>query len=264
MAKLRDKFWLWGQSPNSHYGYGFSQSRMSAVEGCLYFGIDRCCRVAMRGNPAPPFDQESMAMDRLKEVVWSIVGAGGMENHNDGKGDLDEVVRQAKMFPNVTGGVLDDFFVSEERRNAFHPERLKQIKSQLSEEAGRNLDLWVVVYENNLELPIENHLQACDVISFWTWHNQENLKDAEKNFERLLQMTPDKKHLNGCYLYDYGNRKELPLDLMKQQCSLYEKLLLSGRSDGIILCSNCCADVGLESVPYTRSWLNEIGNEEVS
>lgn len=264
MTKLRDKFWLWGQSPNSHYGYGFGDSRMSAVEGCVYFDIDRCCRVAMRGNPAPPFDQESMAMDTLKEVVWSIVGAGGMENHNNGKGDLDEVIRQATLFPNITGGVFDDFFTSEQRRNAFTPEIIKEIRAKLRDKSGRPLDLWVVVYENNLDLPIQNHLDACDVITFWTWRNQQNLQDAEKNFDRLVAMTPGKKHLNGCYLYDYGNHLEMPMDLMKQQCKLYEKLMLSGRSDGLILCSNCCADVGLSTVPYTRAWLKEIGSEVVS
>ena len=261
--KLKEKFWLWGQSPNSHYGYGFGDSRMTAVEGCMFFGIERCCRVTMRGNPAPPFDQESLAMLPLKEVVWSIVGAGGMANHNDGKGDLDEVIRQAKMFPNVTGGVLDDFFVSAERRAAFNPQIVADMRTRMQQETGRDMKLWVVVYENNLELPIRDHLNACDVVSFWTWKNAENLKDAEKNFETLREMTPGKIHMNGMYLYDYGNRQPLPLDLMKQQCALYEKLLLDGRSQGLILCSNCCADVGLETSLWTRDWLREIGETEI-
>ena len=199
----------------------------------------------------------------LKEVVWSIVGAGGMANHNDGKGDLDEVIRQAKMFPNVTGGVLDDFFVSEERRAAFNPAVIDGMRGRMRGETGRDLNLWVVVYENNLELPIHEHLNACDVISFWTWRNQEHLKDAEENFERLYEMTPGKCHMNGMYLYDYGNKSPLPLSLMKEQCALYEKMLLDGRSDGLILCSNCCADVGLETVPWTRDWLRELGETEI-
>lgn len=199
----------------------------------------------------------------LKEVVWSIVGAGGMANHNDGKGDLDEVIRQAKMFPNVTGGVLDDFFVSEERRAAFNPAIIEGMRAKMREETKRDMKLWVVVYENNLDLPIEEHLNACDVISFWTWRNQEHLKDAEKNFERLYEMTPGKFHMNGVYLYDYGSKSPLPLSLMKEQCALYEKMLLDGRSDGLILCSNCCADVGLESVPWTRDWLRELGETEI-
>ncbi len=261
--KIQDTFYLWGQSVNSHYGYGFGESKMTHLEGCEFFGIDRCCRVAMRGNPAPPFDAESEAMAHLKEVIWSIVGAGGMENHNDGRGDLDEVIRQAKMFPNITGGVLDDFFVSEERRKAFNPEIMLKMKQEMSEGAGRSLDLWVVVYENNLELPIREHLAVCDVTSFWTWRGVDNLPSLEKNFEKFCEMTPGKRHLNGIYLYDYGNHAEMPEELMKQQCRLVEKMLLDGRSDGLILCSNCCADVGLKTVDWTRDWLKEIGREEL-
>ncbi len=261
--KLQETFYLWGQSPNSHYGYGFGESKMTPMEGCRFFGIDRCCRVAMRGLPKPPFDEESKAMLPLKEVIWSIVGAGGMDNHNDGRGDLDEVIRQAKMFPNITGGVLDDFFVNEARRNAFTPDVLNNIRTELSEKAGRKLDLWVVVYENNLDTSVCDRLACFDVVTFWTWRAAQNLKDAEKNFDRFCELTPGKRHMNGFYLYDYGNRAPMPLDLMKQQCRLYEKLLLEGRSKGIILCSNCCADVGLETVPWTRDWLKEIGQEEV-
>ena len=260
--KLQESFYLWGQSRNSHYGYGFGESKMTPVEGCRFFGIDRCCRVAMRGSPAPPFDEESREMDFLKEVVWSIVGAGGMENHNNGRGDLDEVIRQAKLHPNITGGVLDDFFVSEERRKSFSPDILQVMKQEMCRKTARRLSLWVVVYENNLDLPIGEYLNACDVVSFWTWKNAENLHHLERNFEKICRMTPGKRHMNGVYLYDYGNHAELSLALMKYQCCLYEKMLLDGRSDGLILCSNCCADVGLKTVDWTRSWLREIGKEE--
>ena len=107
MAKLREKFWLWGQSPDSHAVHKVPPSRMTAMEGCACFGIDRCCRVVMCSHPRPPFDQESIAMEPLKEVVWSIVGACGTVENNNGKGDIDEVLRQADLFSNVTGGVLD-------------------------------------------------------------------------------------------------------------------------------------------------------------
>lgn len=262
--KLQETFYLWGQSPNSHYGYGFGESRMTPMEGCRFFGIDRCCRVAMGGVPKPPFDEESRALAPLKEVIWSIVGPAAMTSHDDGRGDLDEVIRQARMFPNITGGVLDDFFVHEARRKAFPPEKLENIRREMREKVGRPLDLWVVVYEINLDLPLRDHLAVCDVATFWTWRSSQNLPDAAKNFDRFCEMTPGKRHMNGLYLYDYGNHAPLPMELMKRQCALYEKWLLEGRSEGLIVCSNCCADVGLETVPWVRDWLCEIGQEEIS
>ena len=167
MAKLREKFWLWGQSPDSHAVHKVPPSRMTAMEGCACFGIDRCCRVVMCSHPRPPFDQESIAMEPLKEVVWSIVGACGTVENNNGKGDIDEVLRQADLFSNVTGGVLDDFFVSRERRDAFPPEALAEIRRRLKTEAKRPLALWVVVYATNLELPVKEYLDLWGGVGCW-------------------------------------------------------------------------------------------------
>jgi hypothetical protein len=257
MTKLRDKFWLWGQSPNAHTSHKVPTSRMTAMEGCTYLGIDRCCRVVMLNHPRPPFDQHSIAMEPLKEVVWSIIGAGGSECNDDGQGDIDEVLRQAEMFPNITGGVLDDFFFKW-RMELFPPENIKKINEKLKTGCSRPLDLWCVVYDHQLDLPIQEYLEHCDIITFWTWKS-ENLAKMEENFKRLCDMTPDKKHMVGCYMYDYGNNQAMSLETMKMQCAKYEEWLKDGTADGIIICSNCCADVGLETVAWTKNWLKKIG-----
>ena len=36
-----------------------------------------------------------------------------------------------------------------------------------------------------------------------------------------------------------------------------------GEIKGVILCSNCIADIGLDTVEYTRTWLQAHGEEEV-
>ena len=262
MDKIKGKFWLRGQSPNSHNCHKVPESRMTAMEGCSYFGIERCCRVIMNNHPRPPFDQESIAMRPLKEVVWSIVGAAGSIVNNDGKGDIDEVLRQADIFPNISGGVLDDFFVGD-RLKAFPPESIRNISDKLKHGAKRPLDLWVVVYEHQIDNPIKEYLNYCDVITFWTWKS-EHLVDAEDNYKKLVDMTPGKKHLVGCYMYDYGNNRPMPLELMKKQCDLYYKWLKNKIVDGVVLCSNCCADVGLDTVEWTRNWMKEVGDEKIT
>jgi hypothetical protein len=40
-------------------------------------------------------------------------------------------------------------------------------------------------------------------------------------------------------------------------------LLKKGDIEGIIFCSNCIADIGLETVEYTRKWIAEVGNERI-
>ena len=264
--KLRDKIWLWGQSPDAHYEtdnpYKLpGHSRMSAVEGLYYFGIDNICRVRMMNHPLPPYDQESEAMRPCKRVVWSLLGAGG-EPVTDW-GDLDEVVRQARIYDNICGGVFDDFFLPK-RISVFTPERLSEVKRRLNEGAGRPLDMWVVCYESKLDT-VENigaYLNAFDVISFWTWCGSE-LFNAERNFDRIRQLAPDKKLMAGCYMWNYGESRPLTSEEMKFQVDLYYRLLKEGRIDGIILCSNCIADLGIENVEYMRRFISEHGDEEL-
>ena len=81
MATVRDKLWLWGQSPDGHNAADGSinynlpgHSRMTAMEGNIFFGIPNCCRVRILGHPQPPYDQESLVMDSLDQVVWSLLG----------------------------------------------------------------------------------------------------------------------------------------------------------------------------------------------
>ena len=260
MKTVRDKLWLWGQSPDVHYGEDNvfelpCHSRMTAMEGAVYFGIPNMCRVRMLGHPQPPYDQESMAMDSCREVVWSLLGAGAEPVTE--WGDLDEVCRQAKMFPNITGGVFDDFFLPA-RIEEFTPEKLSFVKKRMCEGAGRNLDMWVVCYEDKLDT-IENigaYLREFDVISYWTWKGS-NLGEAEKNIARIREFAPGKRIMAGCYMWNYGERKPLTIEEMEYQTDLYLRLMKEGIIDGIVVCSNCIADMGLEAVAWMRKWIFE-------
>lgn len=264
--KLRDKIWLWGQSPDAHWESNNTynlpgHSRMTAAEGCFYFGIPNICRVRMMNHPLPPYDQESEAMRPCKQVVWSLLGAGG-EPITDW-GDLDEVVRQAKMYDNIVGGVFDDFFLPE-RIAQFTPEKLASVKKRMCEGAGRELDMWVVCYESKLDT-VENigaYLNAFDVISFWTWCGSE-LVNAERNFKRIRELAPKARIMAGCYMWNYGEEKPLTEDEMRFQLDLYYKLIREQKIDGIIVCSNCIADLKIENVELTRRFIEEHGDEEI-
>ncbi len=262
MATLRDKLWLWGQSPDSHFEtnntYNLPEpchSRMTAVEGAMYFDIPNMCRVRMMGHPMPPYDQESIAMDGMREVVWSLLGAGGEPVTE--WGDTDEVIRQAKMFPNITGGVFDDFFL-EKRISFYTPDKLRAVKKRMSEGAGRNLDMWVVCYEDKLvNIPnIADYLDAFDVITFWTWKGSQ-LDRAAANIDRIHELAPGKRVLAGCYMWNYGEHCPLTIEQMKLQTDTYLEYLKAGKIDGIIVCSNCIADLPIEAVAWMRNWIRE-------
>lgn len=266
MTTFRDKLWLWGQSPDSHYEktnvYQLpGHSRMTAMEGAVYFDIPNMCRIKMLGHPVPPYDQESIALKPCKEVVWSLLGAGGEPVTE--WGDAEEVIRQAKIFPNITGGVFDDFFLPA-RISHFTPERLREVKRRLSEGAGRNLDMWVVCYEDKLDgIPnIADYLNAFDVITFWTWKGSQ-LNQAQNNIDRIRALTPGKRVLAGCYMWNYGERCPLTIEQMKFQTDLYLRYLREGKIDGIVICSNCVADLDIDTVEWTREWIQKHRDEVI-
>ena len=115
--KVKDCLWLWGQDAMSHQRslgnriWKLSDgNRLGPVDGAEYLGIPNIFRVVMCGSPQPPFDEESEKMRNVSRVVWSAIGDSGSKR-NDRQTDLGEVLRQASLFPNITGAVLDDFFV---------------------------------------------------------------------------------------------------------------------------------------------------------
>lgn len=262
MPKVRDKFWIWGHDSGSHDNqFGIKKSsRMTPVEGAFYLGVPNIIMVRYDDRPAPPFDQYTIAFRPLKQVVWSIVGAGGAAADNEIEMARDLAIN----FPNFSGVVMDDFFRYDPAsgRVAVHTvDTLNEVQKRLAL-PDKKLDLWVVLYNHQLEHPVEEHLAACDVISFWTW-TSERLGLLEQNFKRVEDMAPSCRKVLGCYMYDYGNGKPMPIDLMKRQCELGLQWLRSGRIEGMIFLASCICDLEFETVEWTRQWISEVGDGDI-
>lgn len=258
MIKNKD-LWLWGQDAGSHHAVSDNawnlpgENKMEPMEGAEYLHIPNMCRIAMSGLPKPPFDKEAEKFSSCGEVVWSIMGDSESKRFNAGDTDVDAVLDIAKKYPNITGGAMDDFF-SGTRMSVFTPEVLHGLAEKLH---TLDLKLWTVVYIHDLEKDISAHLAECDVISLWHWCAEE-LQDIRGNFEKLKGLLPvDKKIYAGCYFWDYGNSKPLSMDDMRLQLEQYEALYDEGIISGVIFCSNCIADIGLDTVEYTKKWIEE-------
>jgi hypothetical protein len=89
------------------------------------------------------------------------------------------------------------------------------------------------------------------------------LPSLDQNIRKVLDKTPDKRHLVGCYMWNYGERKPLRAETMKFQCEKYYDWMKKGWIEGIIFCSNCICDIGLEAVDWTKKWIARIGEEEI-
>ena len=259
MRMIKDDVWLWGQETGSHHSLWKlpGVNKLDSVSGAEFLGIKNCCRVVMGGKPEPPFDGESAKLTSFSKVVWSVMGDCSSKRNDDGD-DSGEVLRQAALFSNVTGGVMDDFFRPLKKDARLSLEQVKAIAEKFHN-APRPLELWLVYYAALLEIDYQEYLDAVDVITFWSWDSKE-LAAAEKNLAEIISRTPGKKHYAGCYLYNYGDDRELTGEEMAKQLDLYLKLWKVGQIEGIIVCSNTVADLGFEAVDVYLDFMKKYGD----
>lgn len=266
MKLTHDNLWIWGQHPGCHHAGGYKlpgENLMDSTEGAKYLGIPNCCRVVMQDKPAPPFDAESEKLKDFRQVVWSTVGAGSTTRHGANQSDLEEVLRQATKYKNITGAVLDDFFPSAEgfenggERARHTMDSIRSMRDRLHNFPDRKLDLWLVWYDYQLDFPVTDYVDLCDVVTFWTWEGSQ-LDKLDENIEKLVAKTPGKRRLAGCYMWNYGETKPLTNEQMQYQLDRYQYWIEQGALEGIVFCSNCIADLGLEAVEITKKWIQNL------
>lgn len=260
MEIVRDRLWLWGHETGSHNSSWNlpGASRMTPLEGAVYMGIPNLIMVGYSRQPAPPFHQYALPLRCLDRVVWSIVGASG----DTAAAERQEVVELARRQPNIAGVMMDDFFrppAADGGVAVLTTEDLGGVRQQL-DSVGRPLDLWVVLYDHQLDLPVADHLACCDVVSLWTWEAR-HLGDLEANLDRAEALSPTSRRVLGCYLWDYGCGRPMPLDAMEHQCQLGLAWLRQGRIGGLIFLASCICDLDLPAVEWTRQWIARVGGE---
>ena len=263
-ATVRDRLWLWGHDAGAHNdSWGLPRpSRITPTEAAFYLGIPNLIMVRYQGRPPLPFDQYALPLRALKRVVWSLVGAGGQTDERERAHVLDLAARH----PNITGLMLDDFFGSEQPVQAdspaaLPPDKLRELRSQLNM-GGRRLRLWAVLYDHQLDRPLAPYLELLDLVSFWTW-DSEKLQRLESNLDRLENVAPSCGRVLGCYLWDYGKKRPMPLDLMRHQYELGLRWLRQGRIEGMIFLASCLCDLDIEAVEWTRNWIAQVGEKQV-
>jgi len=204
-----------------------------------------------------------MSFAPLQKVVWSIVGDSST-TVNDQATDLDEVVALAPRFPNIAGGIMDDFFHAPNAQGAISRYSVEQIRGfrQRLHAAVRPLDLYVVLYTHDLELPVQPYLAECDVVTCWTWHAKD-VANLESNFARCEAVAPGRRKVLGCYMWDFGIGAPMPIAAMEKQCTLGLQWLAEGRIEGMIFLASCFSDLGIETVEWSRDWIRRHGDRKI-
>jgi len=263
MGKLTDSLWLWGHVAGAHDAQYklVGTSRMTPAEAAYYMGIPNVIMVRYKGEPKPPWHQYALSLVPLQQVVWSIVGDSGCGTGHD----TEEALKLQSVLPNLSGVIMDDFFG---RKNAdgtpggLRPAELVEIRRSLRS-GPRPLDLWVVLYTHELDLPVQAGLDQCDVVTLWTWH-ADDLRKLDENFEKLERLAPRHRKVLGLYMWDYGAGRPMPVADMARQCELGLLWLQEGRIEGMIFLASCVCDIELDTVEWVSGWIAEMGEETIS
>lgn len=259
MAKLIDKLWNWGHLECSHNLYGFNCS-MTPEQFATEYGIKNAFIISYAGNIQPPFEKMAKRFSCLNNVKWSVIGDASSPLPEDRLGDTNEVIKAAHLVPNITGGMVDDFF-SPQRMERFTPEVLKEIKQALND---NGLDFWCVLYDEGLELELEKYMDCFDGISFWIWHSRD-VANRKKYLEKVFRLANGKPVMLGIYLWDFAGdvKSEIPGEIFEAQIKDYFELILQKKIEGVIFCSSTIGDADLETNKILKKYIAEYGNKEI-
>ena len=277
---LRDCCWMWGHETGQVDGTNRLWKMEPAAtyyhmaEGTRSFGLENL-NVIRWDMPDKAFRKTLEGMKRLTFPV----SANTCEAHSTYRelGDYDFAI--AKEMPNVVGFELDDYFresstgetwavVGGIRRKVcptvFPYEDLAELRSRC-QSFDRPLQLRLVVYDGLLEngRDIEEYRPVIDLathVTYWVW-KAKDLPRLEESFAKYRRIAPAKPTCLGIYLYDFGECREMPVELMKLQLEKGLRMWKRGEIEGLVfLCSSIC-NRDFKSVAYARSWMRRHGDE---
>ena len=257
--KLSEKFWNWGHLEGSHNECTGFNCSMSPEQFAEEYGIRNSFIVSYGGNIQPPFDVLAERLSSLREIKWSVLGDASTPLPEAELGNTEDILNVTDKSPNITGGVVDDFF-SPERMKRFTPEVLKKIRARLNE---KGLDFWCVLYAHELDRELEKYLDYFDGITFWVWHSKD-IPCAKESVKRLLAMSKDKPVMLGIYTFDYAaGAVKMDPELFKNQLYLYADMLKKKQIEGIVVCSSTIGDADLDTNKILKEFMQTEGNQEI-
>ncbi|MBN1347332.1 MAG: hypothetical protein JXQ73_31870 [Phycisphaerae bacterium] len=259
---MRDLIWVWGNpemtKPGKHSPATFAQA--SPAQRARILGAPN---IIMAGQGLPNDDQLADRLTRdvlgLKRVAWEIAA--------DGKGGppfvytkrMAQVRKLADTYPKIQAVVLDDMSTVGVDKG-FKPEHIRHIRELLPGQY-RRVKIWGVVYTMSLSRPgINDYIKELDVILLCEWHAK-NVADLEKHVAHCERLFPDKPIILGLYLYDYGDGRRIPRDLLEKQCQIALGLAHARRIQGIEFTT---IDNDPQAVAWTADWIRKVGDQRLA
>ena len=258
---IGDRLWMWGHHAKS-VSDGVSGippgPEVDMAEACRRMAIPGCAVVRWRNMPtAEEVPAYMRQFDGFRRVAFSVTDGA--------KGTFEEKVALgldlAGKMPNLSMFFLDDFFVY----SCGLTQPVEAIRALRGRLAPLGVKLAVVLYadQDGVRPELKDYLDLCDEISFWFWHGR-NVTGIESEVAKLRELVgPDKTVLLGQYMWDFGDGRPMPPDLMRLQLDASLRLLRSGGVQGLVFHCTPIVGRGLEAVDVSREWIAQHAAEIV-
>ena len=260
--RIRDLMWVWGNpslaTPGPHTVATYAQA--SPAERAELLDVPHVI-MAGRGLPKNDADAEALmqGVNHIPRIIWEI--EADPEEGGPPFVYTETIARihwLAQRYSGIEGVLLDDMS-SLGLDKGFEPKHIRDIVHLLGDRHGP-IRTWGVLYTMNYDREnIDAYIHELDGISLWTWHAKD-IPDMERNVAVCEERYPGKPILLGLYMYDYGEGRRMPLDLMEQQCQTALKLAHEGRIEGIVFLS--ITNDG-DAVGWTADWIRRVNGQEV-
>lgn len=208
--------------------------------------------------------QYNKSFKTLNEVAWECYDA---ENNPEVIGPL---IKEAGDFPNITGVVFDDFQRQCNEQDEKIPlQNLWDIRERLHNNEVRPLNMWMVLYTHEFGLDedkdkaFQRYIDPFDGIIMWTWWSERDVPLIPEKYKIFKKLTPNKRRMFGCYLYNFGEHKQATGADVKWQLDWYREKIFAGEAEGIVLHTNTMADLDYEAYDAACEWMDQQGDEIV-
>jgi hypothetical protein len=254
--RIRDMLWVWGNpemtAPGDHTLATFASA--SPARRAELLGVPN---VVMAGYGIPNDDAQADALTRAvsaaPHLVWEISadGAGGPPFVYTQR--LAQVRRLVDRYPQLEGVLIDDLSTVAIDKGLL-PEHIRQIRQGLDGKYAA-VKLWGGIYTMSFgRARLDEYIRELDVIVLATWHARD-LVNLEENVTLCGQRYPDKAIVLCLYLYDYGDGRRMPPELLQQQCDTALRLARARRIRGIIFLT---INDDPEAVGWTAAWIRQL------
>lgn len=264
--QLLNRLWVWATRVNqlrSDLEGILRDSTMTPAGGASYLGVPN---IVMAGF-LPATDTEAGQVQHLQRVAWEMgFGTEADEladrRNFDFSQNLPPIQALAARYPNVDSIILDDLTTMDITRRGMPPSVLAHLCAEIQAHP-HPLSLWGVVYTKSYDIPnLRTYLNFLDVISLWVWHARD-LPKLDEYLDRCAILSGDKPIILGLYMYDWGDRRPMPLDMMEFQCEKAREFIKAGRIIGAVFLASSILDVGLTATSWAREWIQQVGHDQL-